>query len=266
MYAKTVIKTSFNTIDLSTNAMYTGNAASQHKSYQQKWIEKMDFLQKVSPEHNAVIALFDCSEFRFIYVNDRSNVLGGYKPEQFTAENGMDFSMSNVHPDQRSAAILIQLKVFSTGIERTVIDKNNIVACSTFQYKRKTGEYIQYLQKGLVVEVDELGNPLLYLRYGYDISHLVKPSVGLIINSVEGALIWTFNNSTKSLDRINLLSLQEQKILKLLAEGRESKEIADMLFISHHTIDTHRRNLLKKTFCHDTTALVTFAKMTGLIT
>ena len=58
---------------------------------------------------------------------------------------------------------------------------------------------------------------------------------------------------------------QEKKILALLAEGKQSKEIADELFISSHTIDTHRRNLLKKTNCIDTTALITFAKMTGLI-
>lgn len=265
MYAKTMIKTSLSTAERTTTAMYTENTPAQLKNYQQKWVEKMDFLQKVSPENNAVIALFDCSEYRFVYMNDRSNVLGGYKPELFTAENGMDFNFSNVHPDQRSAAIQIQLKIFSASMEHAVTDKNNMVACSTFQYKRKTGEYIQYLQKALVVETDDLGNPLLMLRYGYDISHLVKPSVGLIINSLEGALIWTFNNSTKSLDKINLLSVQEQKVLKLLSEGRESKEIADMLFISHHTIDTHRRNLLKKTYCHDTTALITFGKMTGLI-
>ena len=234
-------------------------------NYQQKWLEKMDFLESVSSEHNAVVALFDCSQYRFIYFCDKSNVLGGYDPALFTAENGMDFTFSNVHPDHRSAAILIQLKVFSFGMEHASLQSNSIIANSTFLYKKKNGEYIQYLHKGLVVEKDDAGNPLLYLRYGYDISHLMKPSVGLIINCPEGILIWNYNIKTKNLEQINLLSPQEKKILHLLSEGRESKEIADMLFVSSHTIDTHRRNLLKKTNCIDTTALITFSKMTGLI-
>ena len=134
-----------------------------------------------------------------------------------------------------------------------------------FQYNRKGGGYIQLLQKLMVVETDTDGYPLLYLRYLYDISHLVKPSVGLIINGLDETLIWAYNDQNKTLDQVNLLSAQEKKILGLLAEGKGSKEIGDMLFISSHTIDTHRRNLLKKTHCIDTTALVTFAKMTGLI-
>ena len=135
----------------------------------------------------------------------------------------------------------------------------------TFLYKRKSGAYFQFLQKAMVVETDSSGYPLLYLRYGFDISHLVRPSVGLIINAPNETLIWTYNTQKKILEQVNLLSAQEKKILGLLAQAKHSKEIGDMLFISSHTIDTHRRNLLKKTNCIDSTALITFGKMTGLI-
>ena len=108
-------------------------------------------------------------------------------------------------------------------------------------------------------------HPLLYLRFGYDVSHLVKPCVGLIISAPDETLIWAYNTQKKCLEQVNLLSAQEKKVLRLLAEGKQSKEIGDLLFASSHTIDTHRRNLLKKTNCIDTTALITFAKMTGLI-
>ena len=239
--------------------------AKPELDYQQKWLEKMDFLDSVSSEHNTVVALFDCSQYRFIYFCDKANILGGYDPALFTAENGMDFTFSNVHPDHRSAAIQIQLKVLSFGIDHPSLRSNNIIANSTFLYKKKNDEYIQYLHKGLLVEKDDAGNPLLYLRYGYDISHLMRPSVGLIINCAEGILTWSYNTKMKNLEQINLLSPQEKKILHLLSEGRESKQIADMLFVSSHTVDTHRRNLLKKTNCIDTTALITYSKMTGLI-
>ncbi len=42
------------------------------------------------------------------------------------------------------------------------------------------------------------------------------------------------------------LSKREQEIVKLIGEGRTSQEIADALFIEKSTVDTHRKNILKK--------------------
>jgi DNA-binding CsgD family transcriptional regulator len=231
----------------------------------EKWLKKMEFLNSISAYDNAVILLHDTSVNRFIFMSDNAGVLGGYDPKYFLAEPGMDFSFGNIHPEQRSAALLIQLKIISYCIEHPTSSINNVVSYMTFLYKKKNGDYIQFLQKCMAVETDEAGHPLLYLRYGYDISHLVKPSVGLIINTPDETLIWTYDAHNKRLIQINLLSAQEKKILGFLAEGKHSKQIAEELLISPHTIDTHRRNLLKKTHCIDTTALITFSKMTGLI-
>lgn len=233
--------------------------------YRQKWLKKMEFLNAISAQTNAVILLHDTSVNRFLYMSDTAKILGNYDPADFTSETGVDFSFGNIHAGQRSAALLIQLKIISYGVEHPAAAQNNVVANMMCSYKKKNGSYFQYLQKAMVVETDAAGFPLLYLRYGFDISHLVRPSVGLIINAPDETLIWTYNNHSKCLDQVNLLSTQEKKILGLLAQGKQSKAIADILFVSSHTVDTHRRNLLKKTNCIDTTALITFAKMTGLI-
>lgn len=42
------------------------------------------------------------------------------------------------------------------------------------------------------------------------------------------------------------LSKREQEIIKLIGEGKTSQEIADLLFIEKTTVDTHRKNILKK--------------------
>lgn len=232
--------------------------------YRKKWLAQMEFLSSVSAQNNAVIFLYDTSISGFIYMNDPQNILGGYDPADFVSETGQDFSFSNIHPDQRSAAIMVLFKTLSYGIDHSTTDLNNTVANMTFLYKKKNGKYFQFLQKSIVVERDREGNPLLYLRYGYDITHLLKPSVGLIINAPGETLIWNYNIDKHCLEQVNLLSNHERKILALLAEGKTSKEMADMLFVSSHTIDTHRRNLLKKTNCTDSTALITFSKMIGL--
>lgn len=44
----------------------------------------------------------------------------------------------------------------------------------------------------------------------------------------------------------NPLSAREAEIIKLLKKGMSSKEIAEKLFISHYTVDTHRKNIHTK--------------------
>ncbi|GHA78080.1 response regulator transcription factor [Pontibacter akesuensis] len=42
------------------------------------------------------------------------------------------------------------------------------------------------------------------------------------------------------------LSARETEIIQLIAEGKSTMEIADTLFLSHHTINSHRKNILRK--------------------
>lgn len=44
-----------------------------------------------------------------------------------------------------------------------------------------------------------------------------------------------------------IITKREMEILNLLSRGMSSNEIAAKLFISHHTVDFHRRQLMQKT-------------------
>jgi len=61
------------------------------------------------------------------------------------------------------------------------------------------------------------------------------------------------------------LTKQERKILKLIAEGYKTKEIADYLCISSKTVAKHRANLMQKLDLHSVSALTVFAIAKGLI-
>lgn len=52
------------------------------------------------------------------------------------------------------------------------------------------------------------------------------------------------------------LTDREVEIVKLLIEGKSSKEIGEILYISKHTVDTHRRNILSKTNTNSTSELI----------
>lgn len=56
-----------------------------------------------------------------------------------------------------------------------------------------------------------------------------------------------------------VLSKREKEILRLIGEGKTSNEISDMLFIGKTTVDTHRKNILKKLNIHGKSDLLRFA-------
>lgn len=62
-----------------------------------------------------------------------------------------------------------------------------------------------------------------------------------------------------------LLTKREIEILKLVAKGFTNQEIGDYLFISHRTVDTHRRNMMTKLDLHNAAALTNYAAQNGLL-
>jgi DNA-binding NarL/FixJ family response regulator len=58
---------------------------------------------------------------------------------------------------------------------------------------------------------------------------------------------------------LDALTAAEQRILKLLADTKTNKEIANELFISRRTVETHRRNICEKLNLHGVHRLLQFA-------
>ncbi len=61
------------------------------------------------------------------------------------------------------------------------------------------------------------------------------------------------------------LSDREKQVLKLIAEGHTSKEIADKLYLSIKTVMAHRSNIMEKLSVHSRTDLIKYAIKQGLI-
>lgn len=68
-----------------------------------------------------------------------------------------------------------------------------------------------------------------------------------------------FSDSTFTFSR------RETEIVKLLANGLSTQEVADKLFLSFFTVETHRRNLLNKLNLRNTAELVKYAAQLGLL-
>jgi len=62
-----------------------------------------------------------------------------------------------------------------------------------------------------------------------------------------------------------VLTLREREVLKLIATGLKNREIAEELFISIKTVETHRTNIMQKLDIHTTASLVQYAISLGLL-
>jgi DNA-binding NarL/FixJ family response regulator len=60
-------------------------------------------------------------------------------------------------------------------------------------------------------------------------------------------------------------SKREKQVLQLLAKGYSSRNIAEKLFITEKTVESHRKNLVEKAQVKNTVELIAYASMRGLI-
>jgi len=66
-------------------------------------------------------------------------------------------------------------------------------------------------------------------------------------------------------DSYELLTTREREVLQLLAEGKSNKDVAAMLNLSLHTVDTHRGNLMQKLNLHSVPEMILYAVRKGVI-
>lgn len=63
---------------------------------------------------------------------------------------------------------------------------------------------------------------------------------------------------------IDKLTTREREVLQLIAEGNSSAEVAEVLYISVRTVDTHRHNIMEKLKIHSIAGLTKFAIRNGI--
>jgi DNA-binding CsgD family transcriptional regulator len=233
------------------------------EGFQQKWLGEIQFLNHLSDQTGVTIFLWDVLHSRFIYAVDPKKLLGDLI--EIVSETGIDFTTSNIHPDYLHGGLLLNQKAIEYSIKHFPIS-NKMSLSFDYLYRNNEGVYFQLLQQSVPVERNKEGYPLLFLSYVHDISHLKKTeTANLIITTPEETQIWNYSFDKNCLERTTDLSSQEKKILQLLGQGKHTKQISEIEHCSPHTIDTHRRNILKKINCVDTTAAISYARMVGLM-
>lgn len=89
-----------------------------------------------------------------------------------------------------------------------------------------------------------------------------------IRNLMEGKTYYSqeiIANLTKGFSSAIQFTKREKEIILLLKEGKSTKDIADKLFLSTHTIESHRKNILAKTDTKNTQGMLRVIEENGLL-
>jgi two-component system, NarL family, nitrate/nitrite response regulator NarL len=129
----------------------------------------------------------------------------------------------------------------------------HVLAMSTFKERSYIVQMIQNGASGYLLKSatkGEIEEAILSAQAG-------KLYLSLDINSVD------VNQKMNS--PMPIISSREKEVLKLIADGLTSPQIADKLFISLHTVDSHRKNLLTKFNVNNTASLIKLAAKHSMI-
>ena len=98
---------------------------------------------------------------------------------------------------------------------------------------------------------------------------LFVPAVKLIEQQLKksGQIQYTDETDSESIDKdkLEVLSDREKDIIICVSKGMNNKEIADYLYLSVHTVTTHRRNISNKLQIHTTAGLIIYAIANKLV-
>lgn len=145
-----------------------------------------------------------------------------------------------------------------SGIELTVKIKKEfpavkIIAMSTFKERSYISQMIQSGASGYLVKSaskEEIEEAILSVHEG-------KLYMSLDINLSA--------DEKQDIGKAPVISSREKEVLELIADGLTNPQIAAKLFISLHTVDSHRKNLLTKFGINNTASLIKLAAKYNMI-
>lgn len=186
----------------------------------------------------------------------------GYEPNELS----VSFLLDRIHPDDKAYFLNFEYRI-AEFFKKLPFEKiKSYKVQYDYRIKAKNDSYVRVLHQAVQMEYDT-ENFYRCFDVQTDITH-IKP-VGIPVFSIIGLddepsyyNIQDTNIFNKSYD---LFTKREREILKYIVEGYNSRQIADNLFLSLHTISTHRKNILHKTDCKTPVDLVSKAINEGWV-
>ena len=190
---------------------------------------------------------------QFIYVGDVIKMkieFGSKSSFSLTGIQGNKLNPHNVfistHPDDLQRHSVARGRLIKLANEIYIKRDGSAVMTTDLRFKNRHGSYTNFLIQAYLWYCEEPFDTVYCLFIHTDISWFGEIKHGH--NSYMGTDLSFLRFPDKELIMTgNIFSNREFEILKLIEEGCKSEQIAQKLFLSVHTVNTHRRRILKKT-------------------
>ena len=132
---------------------------------------------------------------------------------------------------------------------------------------RPPGSHLHHFSiTGDFLEIAEDGSVPVILSIKKDVSGLIKPDgCWWAEYHLNGRDVYYFHQHERKFRKGSILSAREKEILLTIREGLSTRQIAERLFISPHTVDKHRKNMLERTGIRDLASLTQVCELAGII-
>lgn len=243
----------------------TGNSISKpKKKIQLEIIEQIASMFAAGPYYYFV---FDFDNLKMDYVHEGIRNVLGVEPENFNINTLLDI----MHPDDleyMSNKELIILEFLLNQLPTSEL--TNYKVSYLMRLKTQNGNYRTILHQSRTINVSEGGKIQQVLSVHTDVTYLNIPfthKVSFLGNKRPSLYAIEQNGKFKITDKHlkDKFSKREIEIIRKVGEGKTSVEIGEKLFISHHTVTTHKKNIIKKAGAKNTAELIAKCISEGVI-
>jgi DNA-binding CsgD family transcriptional regulator len=216
------------------------------------------FLEKINQLNSSLVTIYDMYKKRHIYTSKSYSPIFSLYVK--ASENTDSTNSEHIHPKDFFKLMEAGVYFLKYGFSLSVEDRHDGKLVNEYRILTEGGKYIKVIEQQMCLKSDIHGNVWLALSI-MDISpeqELDSPFRSRLVNT-KTSEVFMFPPPNKE----KMLSSREQEIIKLISEGLVSKEIADKLFISINTVNTHRQRIIEKLKVTNTAEAVRYASEVG---
>ena len=235
---------------------------SYDKPSLEEHISKIIELDEYLPYSSTFFCITNTQNLTFEYISKNMSSCLGLDMVLMQTE-GMRYFWSRMHPDdvEHWLQALNELMNFTLN-NISMKDRHKMSYTWNYRIKNSKGFYVNVIQNTTPLEFDHNDKPIIGLAHYTVLDSKINLQVSAtakLLNENNEYETKYFNNFSQKLLSEGI-SNRERDIVRLLVLNYTSKEIAEKLNISPNTVDTHRRNILKKLHIASTGELIGMIK------